>query len=118
MAKLPSMPNAENCSLAELEVAARAAPSKRSHLRLMAIRALFLGIGHDPVASLFSITRRTLSNWIKRFNEQGIDDLIERPRPGRPRKISPEQGATTGNYWNIPNTPIRRTGPRKSSMAI
>jgi transposase len=92
MAKLPIMPNAENCSLAELEVAAQSAPSKRSHIRLTAIRALLLGIGPEPVAALFSITRRTLYNWIKRFNEQGIDGLIDRWRPGRPRKISPEQG--------------------------
>ena len=33
MAKL-TMPNAENCSLAELNVAAQAAPTKQSHIRL------------------------------------------------------------------------------------
>jgi hypothetical protein len=72
MVKL-TMPNAENCSLAELHVAAQAAPTKQSHIHLMAIRALSLGISHDQVAALFNKTRRTLSIWIKRFNEQGID---------------------------------------------
>ena len=90
MAKL-IMPNAENCSIAELDTAAKAAPSKRSHNRLMAIRALLLGILHSQVAALYGITRRTLSYWIKQFNEQGIDALIENSRSGRPRKISPEQ---------------------------
>jgi transposase len=90
MAKL-TMPNAENCSLAELNVAAHAAPTKQSHNRLMAIRELLLGITHDQVAALYNKTRRTLSIWIKRFNGQGIDGLIERHRHGRPRKISQEQ---------------------------
>jgi transposase len=93
MAKV-TMPNAENCSLAELNVAAQAAPTKQSHNRLMAIRALLLGISHDQVAALYNKTRRTLSIWIKHFNEQGIDGLIERHRHGRPRKISQEQTPT------------------------
>jgi hypothetical protein len=66
MAKL-TMPNAENCSLAELNVTAQAAPTKQGHNRLMAIRALLLGISHDQVAALYNKTRRTLSLWIKRF---------------------------------------------------
>jgi hypothetical protein len=43
MAKL-TMPNAENCSLAKLNVAAQAALTKQSHIRLTAIRALLYEI--------------------------------------------------------------------------
>jgi hypothetical protein len=67
------MPNAENCSLAELNVTAQAAPPKQSHNRLITIRALLLAITHDQVAVLYNKTRRTLSIWIKQFNEKGID---------------------------------------------
>lgn len=91
MAKPLIMPNAENCSMSELDVASGAAATLRSHRRLMAIRALILGIPHDQVAILFQITRRALTNWINRFNLQGIDGLIERPRPGRPRAIKDER---------------------------
>jgi len=101
MAKV-TLPNAENCSLAELNVAAQAAPTLKSHIRLMAMRALFLGIPHDQVASLYNKTRRTLSIWIKRFNEQGIDGLIERHRHGRPHKISREQ---TPSYLELIEQP-------------
>jgi transposase len=86
-------PNLENCSLAELEIAARAAPSRRSHVRLMAIRALALNIAHEQVAALYSVSPRSLTNWINRFNQQGIDGLIEGARSGRPPKITPEQSA-------------------------
>ena len=52
MSRQPNMPNAENCSLAELETAAGATVSLRSHVRIMAIKALLLGITHDQVAKL------------------------------------------------------------------
>lgn len=87
------MPNAENCSLAELETAGRATPTNRIFVRLTAIRALLLGIDRERVAELSLVTLRTLSNWVKKFNEQGIDGLVDRPRPGRPRHISAAQGA-------------------------
>ena len=85
------MPDAENCSMSDLDVAAGAAPAKRSHNRLLAMRALILGISHDQAAALFQVNRRTLLNWIHRFNQQGIDGLIDRPRTGRPRAIKEEQ---------------------------
>jgi transposase len=87
------VPNLENCSLAELEIAAHAASSRRSHNRLMAIRALALNIAAEQVAALYSVSRRSLNNWIRWFNQQGIDGLIEGARPGRPPKINPEQSA-------------------------
>jgi len=58
MAKL-TMPNAENCSWADLDVAAQAAPTKQSHIRLMAMGALLLGISHAQVAALFRIYFKT-----------------------------------------------------------
>jgi transposase len=85
------MPNPENCSLAELTTAAKAAPTWRSANRLMAIKALLMGFDRQQVAGLHEIDERCLSNWIKAFNRSGIDGLIEKPRSGRPRKINPEQ---------------------------
>ena len=91
MARLSNMPNGENCSRAELHTAAQAAVSKRSHIRMMAVKALLLGVSHDQVAELYGVSRRTLSTWVNRFNSQGIDGLIEQRRSGRPVKIRPEK---------------------------
>ncbi|MBW1917591.1 MAG: helix-turn-helix domain-containing protein [Deltaproteobacteria bacterium] len=104
MASLPNMPHAENCSRTGGR-AAQAAATKRRHLRLMAIRALFLGSGHDPLAALFSITRQTLANWIKRFHEQGRDSLIggRSDPPGPPYRNS----STPAKNPNYPNLPVR-----------
>lgn len=103
MARRAVIPNAENCSLGDLEVAAKAAPTQRSAMRLMAIRALLLSIPADQVSALFSVDNRTLLSWIQRFNRQGIDGLIERPRSGRPRKIKPEQFETYKERISQPN---------------
>jgi transposase len=83
----PLQPNFENCTLEELETASKVAPTLKAYQRFFAIILLGKGFDHDAVAEGFSITRRTLYNWIRRFNERGIDGLLEGPRPGRPRKI-------------------------------
>ena len=36
------------------------------------------------------MSERCLQKWIERFNAQGIEGITYRPRPGRPRRISPE----------------------------
>lgn len=88
------MPNAENCTKEELDIAAKAAPTQRSYQRMMAVRALFLGIDHHQVAAIFSIDERTLERWVAAFNRQGIDGLIEKKQTGRPRKIPADKEAS------------------------
>lgn len=85
------MPNAENCTLAELQTAIGCAATGKAHRRMMAMRMLFLGYSHNQVAEIMFVTRRTIQMWIARFNAQGIDGLKDVKKPGRPRKISPEQ---------------------------
>src|SRR5262245_24343623 len=80
-------PNPENATLDELRVAMDAAPNKRSYVRLCAIRALLLGFSRQQVCELNDRTDRMVRLWIERFNRGGIDGLITRSRPGRPRKV-------------------------------
>lgn len=87
MARKPLIPQAENCSEKQLLTAAYASPSKRGFVRLWAIRCLIVGMKHTDVARLSGIALRTLYQWIAQFNTSGIDGLIDKPRPGRPRKI-------------------------------
>lgn len=84
-------PNLENCSLAELETATRAAASGRSRDRMRAIRALAQGVEFLQVAEIFNVCPRTLERWVARFNRRGIDGLIDAPRSGAPPKIKPEE---------------------------
>ena len=85
------MPNGENASLEELRVAMEAASNKRSYIRLAAIRALLMGITREQVCQMFFRTDRMVRLWIEQFNRGGIDALITKARPGRPRKIKLER---------------------------
>ncbi|MGC8603195.1 MAG: helix-turn-helix domain-containing protein [Desulfomonilaceae bacterium] len=77
--------------MAELDTAAGAAASLRSHVRMMAIKALLVGISHDQVAKLYDTTRRNLCRWIDRFNTSGIDGLVQKARSRLPRKITDDK---------------------------
>jgi hypothetical protein len=74
------MPNQENCTLEELDTAVKAAPIQRTTLRLMAIKALSMGLSLKHAAALFSVNEDSVSRWVRRFNERGIDGITEGPR--------------------------------------
>jgi transposase len=84
-------PNPENATPEELAVAMDAAPNRRSYVRLCALRALLLGQSRAAVCLMFNRTDRMMRLWIELFNRGGIDALITRPHPGRPRKVKLER---------------------------
>src|SRR5262245_66327008 len=68
-----------------------AAPNRRSFVRLCALRALLLGQARATVCLMFNRTDRMMRLWIEMFNRGGIDALITKPKPGRPRKAKLER---------------------------
>lgn len=84
-------PNPENATPEELRVAMEAAPNKRSYIRLNAIRSLLLGLPRVTVCQQFCRTDRMVRLWIEQFNRGGLDALISKPKPGRPRKVKLER---------------------------
>lgn len=84
-------PNPENATVEELQVAMDAAPNKRSYVRLAAMRSLLLGYHRKDVCLIHARTDRMVRLWIELFNRGGIDALITRPKPGRPRKVKLER---------------------------
>ena len=91
MPRAELQPNPENATLEELRVAMAAAPNKRSYIRLAALRALLLGQPRRTVCQLYDRSDRLVRLWIEQFNRGGIDALITRARPGRPRKVKLER---------------------------
>ena len=72
-------------------MAMEAAPNKRSYIRINAIRSLLMGISRATVCQQFCRTDRMVRLWIELYNRGGIDALITRPKPGRPRKVKLER---------------------------
>jgi hypothetical protein len=63
----------------------------------MVIRAKMIllaaeGLGNDEIATRLHTRREVVSMWRKRFFQQRIEGLEERPRPGRPRSFPPRPG--------------------------
>jgi transposase len=74
----------------ELEARARRYTSPyrdvvRAKIVLMAAR----GLDNDEIAARLDTSRVIVSKWRKRFFEQGLSGLEERPRGGRPRVFPP-----------------------------
>lgn len=47
------------------------------------------GISNHEITRRLGCSRFTVYQWRKRFFEEGLDGLADRPRPGRPRSFSP-----------------------------
>lgn len=60
----------------------------RAKMLLLAHR----GLSNDQIAECLSTRREIVSMWRKRFFEQRLRGLDDRPRPGRPRVFPPRAG--------------------------
>jgi transposase len=54
-------------------------------------QGLDYGVYHGQAAKLFGVNEDSVSRWVRRFNERGIDGITEGPCSGRRPKISAEQ---------------------------
>ena len=54
------------------------------------------------VVHVFGIDERTLLRWINTFNARGIDGLLGKCKPGRPRKITPDDAQTCRRLLDQP----------------
>jgi DNA-binding NarL/FixJ family response regulator len=50
------------------------------------------GLSNDEIAQRLEARREVVSMWRKRFFEQRLSGLEEKPRPGRPRVFPPRAG--------------------------
>jgi DNA-binding transcriptional ArsR family regulator len=50
------------------------------------------GLSNGQIAERLGVARQSVSEWRKRFFEDGLAGLEERPRSGRPRSFSPGAG--------------------------
>lgn len=63
----------------------------RMRIRLMALSHIKNGANRTQTAKYLQVSRRMVNEWVRRFNEEGLDGLKEKPRSGRPRALSTEQ---------------------------
>lgn len=61
--------------------------------RMLAIALVLEGADRTTAARTCGMDRQTLRDWVHRYNEEGVEGLSDRPRPGRPGMLTGEQKA-------------------------
>lgn len=60
-------------------------------IRLKVLIAYLHKKSTDTLAICFDISEKTVRRWIKKYENDGIDGLIDKPRSGRPPKLNADQ---------------------------
>jgi transposase len=63
----------------------------RLYKRLLVIKMLKKGFNIDDAAEFINVTPRTVYNWLKNYNEKGLDGLIPNFGGGRPAYLTNEE---------------------------
>jgi transposase len=83
---------------------ARHEPSRRAALRMMAIANALEGMSRAEAARLAGTERQALRDAVVRYNAEGIAGLHDRPKPGRPQRLSEaEQAALAARVFRGPD---------------
>src|ERR671912_857781 len=82
---------------------------RRAAMRLLAIASALEGMTRAEAARLAGMERQALHDAVLRFNAEGPEGLHDRPRPGRPERLSEGQQAalTLVDATLIPSASIR-----------
>lgn len=89
----PALRITSHHSLTELKCAAEKEPCARVRERILAVRYLQAGHIVPEAVKIFSLGPTQLRQWVHRYNQDGMKGLQDRPRPGQPPKLKPEQEA-------------------------
>ena len=77
------------------ELRRRAAKYTLPYFQVVRAKMILLaaeGLSNDAIAQCLHTRREVVSLWRKRFYDQRLPGLEERPRPGRPRAFPPRRG--------------------------
>src|SRR3712207_4197821 len=83
---------------------ARHEPNRRAALRMLAIANALEGMSRAEAARLAGMERQALRAAVVRYNAEGLAGLYDRPKPGRPPRLSEaEQAALAARVFRGPD---------------
>jgi putative transposase len=77
-------------ALPTLETVLKQTKEARVFRRAQAVREVVAGHHINAVSEAFHLTNSALRKWVQRFAQEGPQGLRDRPRSGRPRKVTCE----------------------------
>jgi transposase len=88
----------------QLRRRARFEPNRRAALRMLAIANALDGMSRAEAARLAGMERQALRDAVVRYNAEGLAGLYDRPKPGRPQRLSAgEQAALAARVFTAPD---------------
>ena len=100
--------NSANVALGLQNEIRRCEQSRYDH-RLHAVLLVAKGMSCPHVARILGDSPRSIENWVRRFESEGLTGLQENRRGGRPPRLSPHQVAEVET--------ILRNSPREAGMS-
>jgi transposase len=89
---------------AALRRQARHEANRRAALRMLAIANALEGMSRAEAARLAGMERQALRDAVVRYNGEGLAGLYDRPRPGRPPRLSEaEQAMLAARVYRSPD---------------
>jgi transposase len=74
--------------------------------RLLALASILEGASRDAAARNAGMERQTLRDWVHRYNAEGVDGLLDRPRSGREPRLNEDQLAEFDKIVETPPNPV------------
>jgi len=65
-------------------------PNPRLARRIHAVCLASKGLTCPEIMKIIGAGRRTIQQWVKRYNDSGVEGLQDKPRPGQPTKLPKE----------------------------
>ena len=87
----------------------RSADARYDH-RLHGILLVAQGMSCPEVARLLGDAPRTVENWVRRFEREGLAGLVDIERPGRPSRLTAEQLARVDRALREPPSAVGLSG--------
>jgi transposase len=90
---MPALAIRRDLSAEELRRLARREPERRAAMRLLAIANALEGMARAEAARRAGMERQALRDAVIRYNAEGPSGLHDRPRSGRPERLTPGRQA-------------------------
>src|SRR3954447_1169353 len=103
-------------SAAELRRLARREPDRAAACRMQAIANALEGMTRAEAARLAGMERQALRDSVVRYNCEGLAGLHDRPKPGRPPRLGPEQMAEL-RAWVLAGPEVETSGTSAWTLA-
>ena len=70
----------------------------RARVRAHGILLSAQGMRIKEIAKIYQVDRDTVATWIKKWEQHGVASLYDKPRSGRPRKLTPAEQDLARQY--------------------